>query len=412
MFITFYLKLENSIMKINKNICMITQSPYPIDPRVRRQAEKLEKDGYNVDILCVDIYNSPEVERYGSVTAYRVLKYTRHEDQLNYFIFSIKFFLACFIKLQSLFKEKKYKLIQVHNMPDYHIFIGFIQKVFFRVPLVLDIHDLTVDLFQEKWTSKKTRFMLPVVKFIERVSCKFSDQVLTVTQECVNLLVKRGTGRDKIGLILNSANEELFEFDKSREFKVIKSGLKLFYHGTVGDRFGIHTVIEALPAIIEKIPQTKFIVYGKYDASYERQIKELIIKLGLSEAVEFNQTEPIEKIIELIMTKDIGVVPYIASDYMHLSLSTKAFEYIASGLPVVSSRLRSMESIFRESSVSFFEPGSSIDFANKVIELCNNPELRKSQIISAYDDLQKVSWNVVSENYSNIITQLIKKKNL
>ena len=72
---------------------MITQSGYPIDPRVRRQAEKLEKEGFNVDILCVDIDNSQKIESYGSITAYRVLKYIRHEDQLNYFIFSLKFFL-------------------------------------------------------------------------------------------------------------------------------------------------------------------------------------------------------------------------------------------------------------------------------------------------------------------------------
>ncbi len=399
-------------MKQNKNICMITQSPYPIDPRVRRQAEKLEKEGYNVDILCVDTFNGPKVEAYGSVTAYRILKYIRHEDQLNYFLFSIKFFLISFVKLQFLYKEKHYSLIQVHNMPDYHIFIGFIQKIFFRVPLVLDIHDLTVDLFQEKWSSKKSGFILPFVKFIEKISCGFSDQVLTVTQECVNILIKRGIKKEKIELILNSANEELFEFDENREFKEIKSGLKLFYHGTVAERFGIHIVIKALPAIIDKIPQTKLILYGKYDPSYKKYLSELISELKLENSVEFNLTVPIEKIIELIKTVDIGVVPYMASEYMHLSLSTKAFEYAASGLPIISSRLRSMESIFSESSVSFFEPGNPVILADKVIELCDNPSQRKKQIFSALGDLQKVSWKIVSDKYLNIISQLIKKKNL
>lgn len=397
-------------MKKTKNVCMITQSPYPTDPRVRRQAEKLEKEGYNVDILCVDIYNSPDVEKYGSVTAYRILKYIRYEDQLNYLLFSIKFFFKSFFKIQLLYRINKYDLIQVHNMPDYHIFIGAIQKIFFHVPLVLDIHDLTVDLFQEKWTSKKSKYIIHIVKFIEKISCGFADQVLTVTQECVNQLVKRGIKKEKIELILNSANEDLFEFSEEREFNEIKSGLKLFYHGTVGERFGIHIVIEALPAILEKIPHTKLILYGKYDNSYERYLKELINKLQLLNSVEFNQTAPIEEIIELIKTMDIGVVPYIASDYMHLALSTKAFEYVASGLPVISSRLRSMETIFRKSSVSFFEPGDTQDFVNKVIELCNNPELRKNQVSSAYKDLQNVSWKVVSDKYESVINNLINQK--
>ena len=395
-------------MNVNKNICMITQSLYPIDPRVRRQAEKLEKEGFNVDILCVDIDNGCEIESYGSVTAYRVLKYVRHEDQLNYFIFSLKFFLFCFIKLQSLYKVKKYELIQVHNMPDYHIFIGFVQKIFFSVPLVLDIHDLTVDLFQEKWSGKKSKLLLPLIKFVEKISCLFANHILTVTDECVNILIKRGVRKDKITLILNTANEELFTFDNKRNFKVIKENLTLFYHGTIAERFGLHTVIQALPQIEKSIPNTQFIMYGKYDQAYKGELIRLITKLGLEGKVHLHSIVPIEKILGILRFVDIGVVPYLASDYMHLSLSTKAFEYAACGIPIISSRLKSMEGVFRSQSISFFEAGIPDDFAKKTVELCNNPNFRKAAIYSAIEDLDKISWKVMSKKYFDLIFSLTK----
>ncbi len=394
-------------MTANKNICMITQSPYPTDPRVRRQAEKLEKEGYIIDILCVNTNGSPNIQRYGNITAYRVIQYIRHEDQFNYFIFSMKFFVLCYIKLQSLFNERKYRLIQVHNMPDYHIFIGFVQKFFFRVPLVLDIHDLTVDLFREKWSGKKSKLLLPLVKFIEKISCSFADHVITVTDECVNILVKRGLPREKVTLILNTANEELFGFNDKKEFNEIKKDLKLFYHGTIAKRFGLHIVIQALPQIEKSIPNTQFVVYGKFDQKYKEELLDLITKLGLESKVHLNPAAPIEYILEILKFFDIGVVPYEASEYMHLSLSTKAFEYIATGVPVISSRLRSMENIFSSKSISFFEPGNPEDFADKTIELCNNPELRKTAVYSAVADLDMISWKVMSKKYFDLIRSLI-----
>jgi glycosyltransferase involved in cell wall biosynthesis len=390
-------------MDVIKNICMITQSPYPTDPRVRRQAEKLEKEGYTVDILCVDTFQNQKFQTYGSINVYRILKYTRYADQLNYFVFSLKFFLLCCIKLQSLYREKKYSLIQVHNMPDYHIFIGFVQKIFFGVPLVLDIHDLTVELFKERWSGKKSKFFLPFI-----ISCSFADHILTVTDECVNILVNRGVHKDKITLVLNSANEDLFVFNEKKEFKEIKENLKLFYHGTTSERFGLHTVIQALPQIENCIPGTQFTIYGKYDQLYKEKLLDMIKKLGLEGKVHLFSTVPIEQIIKILQSIDIGVVPYQASDYMHLSLSTKAFEYAAYGIPIISSRLKSMEKVFRSESISFFEPDNPEDLANKIIELCKNPELRKTSIFSAKEDIDKISWKVMGKKYFEIIYSLIK----
>ena len=41
------------------------------------------------------------------------------------------------------------------------------------------------------------------------------------------------------------------------------------------------------------------------------------------------------------------------------------FEYIASGLPVVASRLKSGEELFNDSCVHYFEPGSVREFGRK-----------------------------------------------
>ena len=69
---------------------------------------------------------------------------------------------------------------------------------------------------------------------------------------------------------------------------------------------------------------------------------------------------------------DLGIVPYLDTPYMNLALSTKAFEYVSCGLPVCASRLEATQSVFRESSISYFDPNDIDDISEKIISLAKN----------------------------------------
>jgi glycosyltransferase involved in cell wall biosynthesis len=115
----------------------------------------------------------------------------------------------------------------------------------------------------------------------------------------------------------------------------------------------------------------------------------------------------LEEIYEIIQSSDIGVVPYKSDDFMNLALSTKLFEYAASGLPVVASRLRSIEAFFDEDSVRYAEPESPEDLAAKIAQLCAKPELRKSQVECARIAHSKVSSDVMGRQYLDLIQKLL-----
>ena len=112
-------------------------------------------------------------------------------------------------------------------MPDYLVFATYIHKIF-GVPVLLDMHDLTVELFKEKWSPKTYKVFKPILILIEKISSKFANHLLTVTRECIDILVSRGLPRNKISLILNTADESNFEYDYLRKFEVITNSLRLF----------------------------------------------------------------------------------------------------------------------------------------------------------------------------------------
>ena len=387
-----------------KFICMITQSCYITDSRVRRQAEILGKAGYKVDVINLFHPGRARVEKFGSVTTYGILKNRSRGGILKYLGFSALFFISAFIKLQILSFKRKYELIEVHNMPEFLVFTTVIQKLA-RIPVILDIHDLTPELFKEKWDQDDTLFIL-FIKFIEKISCSYADKVITVTESCKELLVQRKVPKEKITLILNSPNQDILKYDKSREFRVISSGANFLYHGTVAERFGVHNAIEAMVHINKVIPGSVFRIFGKYDIHYKKDLIRHIDSLGLNNNVLLGGLVTLEEISELIKNSDIGIVPYNDNYYMNLALSTKTLEYAACGLPVVTTRLLLMMTLFNEKSISYTHSNSPENIAQNVIKLCFDPELRKNYSVNAYKALVGISWRVMELRFLDLINSV------
>ncbi len=381
---------------------MVALAIYPGDPRIRRQAEALEAQGYEVDILCRTFQDQSKVEKFGKVTAYRIISSPKKENMIGYVIYSIFFLIAAFFKLQSLAPRRKYLLIQTHNMPDYLIFAGILQKMK-GIPLVLDIHDLTVELFKEKWPSEKHRVLKGIVKLGEKLSCKAANKIITVSETCKQRLISRGVPESKISLVLNTANEEVFKY-KDRDFQKLTGGVRLLYHGTLAYRFGIHHAVEAMKEINGKIPGSVLTLYGRYDEGYKEYLEKIVQELNLQNAVELNGIIGREEIPEVINHADIGIIPYPTTDYMNLALPTKAFEYISSGLPVIISRLYDFSLFFPEDSVQYVNNVTSKELADAVIHLSLHPELRKKQTEIALTKLKDISGEVMKSRYLNLIS--------
>ena len=81
-----------------KTICMITISSYPHDPRIRREVEELEKNGYEIDIISISFENQKKIEKYGNITAYRVAEYLPgREEMVQYLVYSFLYMIKSFL---------------------------------------------------------------------------------------------------------------------------------------------------------------------------------------------------------------------------------------------------------------------------------------------------------------------------
>ncbi|MHB9142432.1 MAG: glycosyltransferase, partial [Paludibacter sp.] len=169
-------------------------------------------------------------------------------------------------------------------------------------------------------------------------------------------------------------------------------------------RFGIITAIEALVILKKRIPGVTLQVYGKYDDSYYFELCESIDRNCLKDSVYLGGYKSLEEVSRIIDSADIGIVPYLSDPFMNLALSTKTFEYVAKGLPVIASRLSSIQEIF-DQSISYFNPGDCNDLSEKIFDYCYNPGLREDNVNKSFSSYKHISWPIMSERYYNLISK-------
>jgi glycosyltransferase involved in cell wall biosynthesis len=162
--------------------------------------------------------------------------------------------------------------------------------------------------------------------------------------------------------------------------------------------------------VVDQIPESVFVLYGRYDESYRNILELKIEELNLKENVIFKDRVFFEEFPKIFESFDIGVVPYLNNDYMNLALPTKACEYAASGVPMVASYLDTLSKTFNEDCISYVNTEDPEEFAAEIIRLCYDPEFRNHKIHQAYAALKKISWAVMGNNYYHLINELISKR--
>lgn len=392
-------------------VLMVVLSQYPGDPRVRREAEALARHGIPVDVICYRNPGQSRRESFGLVTAHRVMLVRDKTSILRYVIFSQGFGWRAFWEVEALSRRLRPAMVQIHNMPDQLVFTALLQRLR-GVPVVLDLHDLMVELFESKWHGARARFFLPLVRVVEKVSCRFANRLITTSEGFRRKLLGRGVPDAKVTLVLNAADHHVFyrpadaAMERSARDGEVLLAPRLVYHGTVAHRFGIHVLVEAVAELRQRGLSPELRIHGKYDADYRRVLERMISDLGLSGSVFLGDYLSHEEIRDLLYGMDVGIVPYLSDSFMDLALSTKSFEYVAVGLPVVASRVASMTDLFSDRSLLYFTPGDALDLASAVERLCRSPGDRTDMTRQADQEYSHLAWPVQEARYLDLVRSL------
>jgi glycosyltransferase involved in cell wall biosynthesis len=387
-----------------KKICFLVQEYYPKDARVRKYVNLLLKEGYLVDVLSLKRKDLPRKEVQGNLTIYRTGLEKKRGGLFRYAFEYFYFFFCSFFRITILHARRKYEIIHVNNLPDFLVFSCLIPKLF-GTRLILDMHEISPEFFQVKFAIPAKSGVLKLLKGIERVSLRFSDYVITVTEPIKDIFVSRSIDKKKIEVIMN-VPEEAYVIKKNLESINLARSFNLVYHGTLTRLYSLDTIVRAIAITRDKIPQIKLNIYG--EGPEEEQLKKMADNLGVADIISFQGNFSHENIQAELTRMDFGILPISKNIYSDLSFSNKLGEYVASGIPVIITDIVTVKHYFPEDCLFYFS-GDHTCLASTLEEIYSTPrEMIVRKIQNAEKIYSTISWDIMSVKYLNIIQQLIR----
>lgn len=389
-----------------KNICMVCQSYYLRDPRVRREAEALADAGFEVDVITLHDKGEPKKEKVNGVNIYRLPLMRKRGSIMRYlFEYSLFFFLSTLL-LFYLFIKKRYKLIQIHTMPDFLVFCALFPKIF-GAKILLDVHEPMPELFMSKYGINNRSFIIKLLLLQGKISFSFPHYIITVHEPLKELFIKRYLLKgEKISVVLNVPDPKIFS---SRIWKGIRESddsFILIYTGTIAERYGLDIAVRAVHKLKSKIRGLKLFIVGEGD--HLNYIKNLTLQLKLERNVIFFGPVPINQVPGFIAKADLGISTHRQDPFFDFYFSTKIVEFLFCGIPVVSSRTKTIQYYFCDDNLFFFNPGNVNDFTKKVLEVYENPSLVKKKVSEARKYIiEDLSWDKEKSKYIRLVSSLI-----
>ena len=215
-------------------------------------------------------------------------------------------------------------------------------------------------------------------------------------------LATRGVQPEKITVVMNSLDERLLP---STRGEVKEGDFRVIYHGTVTPPYGVHLLIEAVARIADDVPEIRLDVYGDGDAV--PAVRSLAERLGIAGRIHVSgQYLPHAEVLNRVQFASVGVIPNLPVRFNRMALSTKLFEYVALGIPVVSADLPTIREHFSKSEALFFTAGRADDLASALLETWHEPEAAAARAEAALRRYERYRWPIQARRYADLLDRI------
>lgn len=250
-----------------------------------------------------------------------------------------------------------------------------------KTKFIFDIRDLWPDSAIELGLIKKNGFLAHQAKKIEDRYYKRANKILTATPGIKQHLIDENIDENKITVLLNSVDTNLFKPEKS-DLKKLGFSDDDFICGYVGNHsriYDLETVLKTAQ-ITQKNEKIKYLLIG--EGEEKNKLQELAKKMNLANVV-FWPEKSLNGLPEIINLFSIGLVPISNLGVSQESFPSKTSEYLACGKPVAASLAGDLAKILKEHEAGLIYAPSDAEALSQII----------LDLYSNHDKTQKIAQN-------------------
>ncbi len=408
------------------NVCLITHGypRFPSDttaPFIESIAETLQKHGMRVTVLTPDTpkFTRTTDDHSVNLKTYRYF-FPRQLQRLGYANTLVNdcelkkyvYLLAPFMCLSAIFhllllhRKHRFDVIHAHWLLP-NGFIGAIVSKLCKIPVVITLHGS--DIFVSK--------LNPIFKAIAKWTLKHTAMVTSVTPAFLPELAALGVPEERRCLIPNGVDPEVFPPPTPKQLAELQNKLSIldeqrvvFALGRIVLKKGFDILIQALPSVREKCPQTTVIIGG--DGSDLSRLKALAKEKGVSDIIRFPGNINRLEIPIYFYLCDLFVLPAVIDPKGNMDgCPIVILEAMACGKPVVSSAISGIPIVVQNDKTGLLVEEKNPDaLAAAIVSLLKNPEKREQFGRAAQQRIRhELTWAKTIEQFIHIYQQHAKR---
>lgn len=306
--------------------------------------------------------------------------------------------------LISMKKIKKPDVIITSSPTFFSIFSGYWYSLVKRAPFILEIRDLWPAAMIELGVMEKG-IITNILEKMELFFYRKSKRLIMVTKSFKENVASRGIDGDKVYVITNGVNQELF-YPRKKSISIIdKYGLEdkfvISYVGAHGISQNLSTILEVAKSL-EDENDIELLFIG--EGAEKDQLKNIAHEKNITN-VQFIDAQPKEMIPGFYNTSDICLIPLKNIEIFKTFIPSKMFEIMACGVPIVASLEGEAADILNESKAAIVvNPDNPEEIRRAIISLKKDKNLRNQMKICGPVFVNKhYSRKKLAERYLDII---------
>jgi glycosyltransferase involved in cell wall biosynthesis len=373
-------------------ICILSSVHSAQDTRVfYKEAKSLKKSGYDVHLIAVNDQN--EIQDGINIVG---LPYN-----------PIRTRLVGWLRLLRKAIEIDADLYHFHD-PELLLVNPFL-RFLYRKPTIYDIHESNKDFVElkegiPKWIRRPVSL---TVGLLEPALAALTSGLIfaddNIAEQFQYLKIPKVT-------LFNFPSEEVVDNGRLASEQVNQKEPIILHLGGHKKGRGVGLMIDAFEIVLAEIPEAHLFLVGSFvPKSLEEQVRQIIAERQLAHAVTITGRVPYDQIDRFLRQAAVGWIPLQPVSKYQKNIPTKLFEYMAYGLPVVSSDLLPVRQFLVQGKTGYLvqaeNPKSHADALNKLLKKqefaqkmgCEGQKLIQSQY----------NWNSMEERLLGLYNEVL-----
>jgi glycosyltransferase involved in cell wall biosynthesis len=270
----------------------------------------------------------------------------------------------------------------------------------FRIPFVYYLIDSLHTLVPE-------RMFLPIAKTLESRTLSTADRVLVINEELRRYALKMGS-RDEptvitagIDLERHRQNYDIEKF--RREFGIEENEIVLFFMGWLYEFSGLREVAHSLEGTEEH--PIRLLVVGR--GELQEELLEHASRVRKHAKLSVVDWVPYEQIPKYLSVADVCILPAHNISIMQSIVPIKIYEYLASGKPVIATKLPGVMREFGRRGIVYVDrPEDTVEAARKLYADRDRYDGLKSRAIEVTNSLD---WSKITDIFEGFLISEIRQ---